>query len=345
YIDLIQPVEVTSWLEAESTIPAQSTGGDFGSLGGELSDVTGDVKAITSTLRKYMAGDDSSFAHTLNNIERLTEALGRVSVQNEQNLNAIIGNFKSVSENLNLLIARNFSRIDNTAGNMEEITDKIRRGEGTLGKLVNDDATVEKLNESIDNLNDLLGSSNKLQLDMGYHTEYLSSTEQFKHYVSLAVKPKPDKYFLFELVDDPAPDTKHKTKTSQITTNGVTTTVREEIETDDTDRFIFSAQFAKQFYDFTLRGGLIESSGGAGMDYKKGPFGAQFSAFDFETKHGEKPHLKATSTYNITKSFYIMGGADDFINPEQDTDWIMGAGISVTDDDLKSVLGMSRLKP
>jgi hypothetical protein len=42
----------------------------------------------------------------------------------------------------------------------------------------------------------------------------------------------------------------------------------------------------------------------------------------------------------MTKNFYLIGGLDDFISIQQDTDWFMGAGIEITDDDVKSVLGL-----
>lgn len=345
FIELYQPGEIGKPLKAKSTITQVASYGDFGSVTGEIGAITKDVKAITETMRALMAGDDSPFARSLKNVEKITDSLERVSARNEADINAIVANLRAMSENLNLLVARNLGHVDTAAGNVAAITDKVRRGEGTIGRLLNDEDTVDKLNESIDNLNNLLGGTSKMQVDLGYHSEYLGHTREFKNYVSLALKPKPDKYFLIELVDDPAPDSTVTLKDTTVTSGGVTTTVTEEIETVNPDRFLFSAQFAKKFYGLTMRGGLIESSGGAGLDYDLGPASVKFSAFDFETKRGERPHLKAMGTINLTKNLYLLGGVDDFISNQQSTDWFAGAGVQLTDDDLKSLFGLMSLKP
>ena len=345
YIDLYQPGPLVWAMKDEDTVNRVSVQGDISSLTGQLSEIAADVKAITATMKTLMAGDDSSFAKSLKNIEKITEALGNVSTKNEANLNVIIANMRAISENLNVLVAHNMGNVDATLDNVAVMTEKMKRGEGTLGRLINDDETVEKLNDSLDNLNNLLGGADKLSVDVGYHTEYLGQTEEFKHYVSLALKPKPDKYFLFEFVDDPAPDSTRTIKESTITSGGTTTTVTEEVEKTEFDKFRFSAQLAKKYYGFTFRGGLIESSGGAGVDYDYGPVGVKLSAFDFETKRGERPHLKAMGTVNLSKSFYLLGGMDDFISKDQDPDWFFGAGVQMTDDDLKSLVGLFSAKP
>ncbi|MBX7149975.1 MlaD family protein [bacterium] len=321
YVELFQRGAVAQGdeLKEDSLIATASNSGDMNSIMGQVGAVAEDVKAITAVLRE-------------------------ITVKNQQNLNSIIENMKALAENMNLMVARNMSNVDGTLDNLNVVTAKMRNGEGTVGKLLNDDETANKINESLDNLNGLLGGANKLRVDLGYHTEYLGNTAQFKNYVSLALKPKPDKYFLFEFVDDPAPDSKHSTVTSTITSGGTTSVVTEEKEKVDNDSFLVSAQLAKKFYDFTLRGGLIESSGGVGVDYDYGPVGMKFSAFDLETKHGEKPHLKAMGTVNVTKSVYLLGGMDDFLNKKQDPDWFMGAGVNITDDDIKSLFGLMSLK-
>ncbi len=345
YIELYQPGPIAEPLAKGNTIVASSMGGDISSLTNQLSEIAVDVKQITATMRLMMAGEDSAFARSLRNIEQITESLKNVSVNNEANLNALIANLREVAVNMNTLVARNTPQVNATLDNISVITDKIKNGQGTIGRLVNDDSTVEKLNSSIDSLNDLLGGAKRMQLDVGYHGEYLGVSGDIKHYVSLAVKPRPDKYFLFELVNDPSPPSSTMIKNTKVTAGGVTSNVREEIETTSKDKFRFSAELAKKYYGFTFRGGLIESSGGFGIDYDYGPVGLKFSAFNFKTEENQAPHLKAYAQLNMTKSFYLMAGLDDFISKQHDPDWFMGAGLQMTDDDIKSILGVMNLKP
>ncbi|MFO1520033.1 MAG: MCE family protein, partial [bacterium] len=77
----------------------------------------------------------------------------------------------------------------------------------------------------------------------------------------------------------------------------------------------------------------------------KGPFGVQFSAFNFGNSANERPHLKAMATVNLTKGFYVLGGADDFISKQHGPDFFFGAGIRFLDEDIKSLLGAFAFKP
>ncbi|EKD41276.1 MAG: hypothetical protein ACD_73C00783G0004 [uncultured bacterium] len=345
YIELYQPGPMTQTLVEGSRIETVQNFGDFNSVTQQVGAIADDVKAITQTMRTLMAGEDSSFARSLKNIEKITDSLGRLSTNNEQNIQVIITNLRALSENMNAIVARNAGNVNATLDNVQVITDKMRKGEGTLGRLINDDATVDKLNESIDSLNDLLGGPSKMKIDVGYHTEYLGSTQEFKHYVGLDIKPKPDKFLRLELVQDPSPSPSRIEKNTTITSGGVTSTVNEEIATINSNKFRFTAELGKKFYDLTIRGGLIESSGGVGLDYNKGPVGLQFSAFNFVTKFGEHPHLKAMGTINLTPSLYALGGMDDFLNTQHGKDWFMGLGFNITDDDIKSFFGLLSLKP
>ena len=55
-------------------------------------------------------------------------------------------------------------RIDRTLKNVDDMTSKIARGEGTVGKLINDDTTVEELNKTIEGVNGYLTAADKIQM-------------------------------------------------------------------------------------------------------------------------------------------------------------------------------------
>lgn len=341
YLELYQPGEVTEPLAQGDMIHQVSAGGDMNSLTAQLSDIATDVKAITTTMRHLMAGEDSALSKSLKNIEQITESLKNVTVKNETQINELITNMRLLAVNMNQLVERNSGNVDATLDNIQLITNKIKNGEGTVGRLVNDDSTVDKLNDSLDGVNDLLGGVNKTQFDIGYHAEYMARSGDFKNYIELAIKPRPDKFFLLELLNDPSPNPTRVLKETDVTVNGVTSSIREEVRTTQKDKLRFSAQLAKKFYDFTLRGGLIESSGGVGVDYNRGPVGLKFSAFHFQTDEGQAPHLKATGTFNVTKNLYLLGGVDDMISKQDERDWFVGAGFMMTDDDVKSLVGLA----
>lgn len=339
YIDLIPPKQREDVLVEGDEIGSVQNMGDFGSLTDTLGLVAEDLRAMTEQMRKNVAGEGSNFDNTMKNLERITAYLAK----NENNVNVSMANIKAITENLNAILASNRSQINTTTSNVAEITTSMNKGEGTIGKLLKSEETIDKIHDSLDNINNLVGGANRFEVEMGGHTEYLGASQDFKNYVSLALKPRPDKYFLFEVVSDPDPSFTTVVEKTKITSGNASSTVTTQKSSKQLDDLLFSAQFAKRFEGFTMRGGLIESTGGVGLDYHFGPLKAEFSAFDFRTEDNQKPHLKLLGTAKLTQTFYLLGGLDDFINPNQDLDWFMGAGFSFTDEDVKSLFGLMGL--
>lgn len=328
-------------LPRKTEIPYGGITGDVNVLLTQFNEIAADIKTVTGSVKELVGTDESApIYRSVMNMDKFTEVLKDITLNNQANMNQIINNLAVLTGELRGVIERRKHDLEMTLANLHNISQKVDEGEGTIGRLVNDEETVNKINSALDNLNDTLGGLSRLQTEIGYHTEFLTRTSQFKHYVHLDLKPSPDEAFMFEVVSDPDPPPSRVEKTTDITTGGATSTVTTRTRTVEYDKLRFSAQIAKKLYDFTLRGGIIESTGGVGLDYNKGPVGVSFSAFDFRTKFGGKPHLKAWGNVNLTHGIYLTGGADDFINPNQPVDWFVGAGLRFTDEHVKSLFGL-----
>lgn len=339
YIEIIPGSPGEPALAAGDQIPYATRTGDINSLVSQFNEIAEDIKHITSSLRQTVGeGEASPVNQIVKNLEEFTKAIKEITLRNEGNVDRITTNLAAMTDQLREIVARGKADVEESMERIASITRKIDEGKGTVGRLVNDEETIDKLNETVDSLNETLGGFKRLEAEIGFHTEYLNSTRDFKNYVSLALKPAPDKAFLIDLVSDPNPNPTHTLRTTNVTVGGATTTVTTDTATVDRNKIRFSAQLAKKFYDFTLRGGLIESTGGVGLDYEKGPLGLQFSAFDFSTRYGERPHLKLMGTVNLTKNFYVLGGADDFINRQGQRSGFVGGGFRLVDDDIKSFI-------
>jgi phospholipid/cholesterol/gamma-HCH transport system substrate-binding protein len=337
YLEII-PGEETAALEKGGEIMRVRRRADYQDLFGEVSEITENVKDITESLNTYTATETSHVAQILKNMEVLTANMAQFSNANMANMNAIVVNLRALTEDLKNLSGNSGQDIQEAIQRISDLTEKIERGEGTLGKLINDEATIEKTNKALDNIVDLTQGFSRLETEIGWHLEYLGGTGDVKNYVSLVLQPRPDKYFLFEVIHDPAPPPSISDQITTVTAGGVTSVV--VTETQNFDNIRFSAELAKKFKDITLRGGLIESTGGVGLDYNRGPFGVQFSAFDFTN---DRPHLKILGQVNLFPALYLLGGFDDFINTAHDLDWFLGAGIRLTDRDVKSLVGGASL--
>lgn len=336
YLELL-PGKSGQNLTAGDTIRKVGPAADFNELTRNLNEVALNLKDISVSIKGYVSSDNSVFGRIMTNMDKLTSNLATFAGNNRENMDAIVWNLKELTRGLNGIVREDADEINRALSRIDSITAKIDQGKGTLGRLVNDPSTVEKLNEGLDTINDTVGSVNRLKFEFGYHLEYLGGTNDYKNYAHLNIWPRPDKGFLFEFISDPNPPPVRTTTTSVVTTGGISNTVVTNTDQIQRNKFRISAEFAKKFYDFTLRGGIIESTGGIGVDYNRGPFGIQFEAFDFADQ--QRPHLKAMGTMNVTKSIYLLGGVDDFIAKGQTPDWFFGAGLRFVDDDIKSLFG------
>ncbi|MES2856512.1 MAG: MlaD family protein [Bdellovibrionota bacterium] len=313
---------------------------------GEVSKITKSISAVAENIKAATEGDaDKPLGRIVNNIERVTADLADWTTNNKEDLSEIVANLRETTDTINELVndkseeglkqtwSRSLARIDRSLQNVEEITGKINRGEGSIGKLINDEKTVEELNSAISGINNLLDTSNKLQTSVDYHSHYLTASNSAKSFLSLRIQPGLDRYYEVGVVDDPNGVTE---KTRTTTSSGGTVTDQRESKTFE-NRVKYTALFAKTFWDLTLKGGIIESSGGFGADYHlfKRKLRLSVEAFDFGDLN-----LRATAMYNIVHGIYVTGGGENLTHKSAATGFV-GAGISITNDDLKLLLTKS----
>ena len=149
----------------------------------------------------------------------------------------------------------------------------------------------------------------------------------------MRIQPREDKYYLLQVVDDPGGK---ETITDTIRTiDGVTITEKKvELENE----LKFSAQIAKRFYDLTFRGGIIESTGGFALDYHlfSDKLALSFEAYDFS--FDRNPHLTFRTFYTPFRHLYLTAGMDDFISDFGNESFFVGAGLSFSDEDIKTLI-------
>jgi phospholipid/cholesterol/gamma-HCH transport system substrate-binding protein len=231
---------------------------------------------------------------------------------------------------------------DRAVSEFGDVAQKINAGQGTLGRLVTDDKLITSLETSINSIKDYLGKGDKNQLFLGYRGEYLAESSDLKHYVSVKIQPKPDKYYLLELVDDPAGRRTTTETTTEIEQPNGTYTVTERTTVDDKSKLKFTVQFAKSYGDFTMRGGLIESTGGVAVDYQIPGDRARLTLEGFDFGREQGAHVKLSGRYRFYKDFFVNAGVDDLSEKEARTVFL-GAGLLFSDEDLKYLLSLASL--
>ena len=342
-------------------------GGDEGEQ--TVSNIVHNIEELTFRLNRIVAKNDEQFESIMRNLESFTTLLReegpgittelRATIKNlneslvktSENLNGMItenrGNLKDGIENLkaaSLSLQQAMDTINKVTGDVgpdisstmssvKNITKKIDQGEGTLGALVNDKSLHENINKTVTGINSYIERTESFHTFIGYWGEYLFDARDTKSYLSLRIQPKSDKYYLLEIIDDPRG--KRTEETREVTTGGATTTTK-EIKT--TEQIKFSAQIAKRFNNLVVRGGIIESTGGAGIDWYMYGDRLKFTleAFDFGQKGN--PHMKAAGTVYFNKFFFLTAGYDDFMSRVGLQSAYVGLGLQFMDEDLKYLL-------
>lgn len=314
----------------------------------EISKITKSLSAVAENVKSATEGDvDKPLGRIIANIESLSSDLASFSKERKGQIGDIMDDVKSITGTIDELVndesdeglkkslkgaLASLRRIDNSLRNVEEITGKINKGEGTLGKLVNDERTVEELNSAIEGINNLLDISLRTTASFDYHTNYMMSPGLgAKSFLSLRLQPGIDRFYEVGIVDDPRGVTERTT--TNLNTDGTQSTVREEKRYES--RLRFNALFAKNFWDVTLKGGVIESTGGAAIDYYlfRRNMRISLEAFDFANLN-----LRASARYNLFHGIFLNVGGEDILGNGGRASAFVGAGIFLTNDDLRLLM-------
>jgi phospholipid/cholesterol/gamma-HCH transport system substrate-binding protein len=340
YLELIPGAPDSIPLRAGESFERVELGVNYQDVFKNTAEITKDLKEITEALKSYTVADKSMVANILKNMEVLTTNMASFSSKNAENMNIIVANLAALSQDLRRISSESGMDVESTLKRINAITEKIEKGEGSLGKLIVEEDTVEKTNSILEDLKTLTEPIGRLKVGLDYHLEYLGASQEYKNIVNFKLSTRPDKYFLFGVMHNTNPPPSTNTEIETFDTNGTTTVVTKE--TSSFDKIRFNAQLAKVFKDFTIRGGLIENTGGVAAEYNKGPFNVTLQGFNFGNP-GQS--LKVSGYLNLTNSIYVtgggyfLGGTDSVSGITYGNDWFVGAGLRFTDEDVSSLLG------
>jgi phospholipid/cholesterol/gamma-HCH transport system substrate-binding protein len=349
YIEVYPGSTSDPLLEEDGQILNVKKGGSLDDVMAQVSDITGSLKDVAKNLNESVTNNGTN-QHILGrivlNIEKLTGDLSEMTLANKDKINEIVDQVHNITGTLDELVSdesdKGFKktwqtamvRIDKSLKNIEEITDKVNRGEGTIGKLISDEKTAEDVSSAIEGISGLVDSANKVSTGVDFNGHYLNQVGAAQTAIGIQIQPGLDRYYYLGLITDPAGVVE---RTNVKTTVGGSTSDIDEVKTFKS-KTKFTALYAKNFYDLTLKGGLIENTGGLAVDYNffRQRFVASVEAYDFE-----KLQLRTTLNMRLPYGFYVKGGYSDILDKNNARSVFAGAGIFLTNDDLKLLLTKS----
>ncbi|MDQ3298915.1 MAG: hypothetical protein M3619_20235, partial [Myxococcota bacterium] len=282
------------------------------------------------------------------NIEGLTNDLRGITKDADPKVAAILENLDAASAEAKDLVATakkeleetgqslrgKLDKLDGVIANTESITDKIDDDKGTLGRLVNDPAIAENVEQITDDAKGFLGTLFGLKAYVGLRSEFNVFSKLARHYISVELHTRPDKYYLIELEKGPRGNYPDVTLTFDPTVDPNNWVRRSVIE----DKLRFTFQFAKRFGWATLRYGLKESTGGIGMDADFTQLGRRLklSADVFDATWDDLPRVKLAIAVEMFRHLYILGGVDELLNDPEVLPIVKGgSGVPIQFDEFR----------
>jgi phospholipid/cholesterol/gamma-HCH transport system substrate-binding protein len=329
------------------------------SIGGEqgrekLNEIVDNIRVLTAEFRSMAQENHGAVSNTMANVESLTtdlrDRLPRLAQQFEtmaKNLNGMVEENRPELKGAMADVRKMAQSFHGTADNLKVLTDRLNKGEGTLGKLLNDETTVKKINEAVDNVNNMLGGFNKMDFRLDMNAAQWSKRSDSRVGLGIDIAPRPDYWYSLGFAS--TPDGKINTSTSTVTqldpVTGKPVTVLSNNRYVTTDQaFTASAQFAKRIGPAVFSAGIVENKGGAGFElraFDQDRLRVGVLAYDF-TKRDDKPNprYRFTSSYQFWKGAYIQAGVQDIANKDLRTVFF-GGGLRWKDDDLKKMVGLA----
>jgi phospholipid/cholesterol/gamma-HCH transport system substrate-binding protein len=343
--------------------------------GSKIDAVLTNFEGFSGDLRKLSGNESGDIVAILKNTRAATEEArdilrtigGVVGSQNQGELKQSVSGIKS-----------SVDKLDKSLSNIQAVTDRINRGEGTLGHLINDDKLAKNLDKASTSISNLLGSAESMRIEVNERTELLVGAPKggntnsptpltlarstaynpwAKNYFGIRIIPKPDRWYGLELVDDPRGYTKKVTIQNDAGCGSTNCNQYYPSNLDQitTERQLkFSVYMAKRYGPVSGRFGLLENTGGFGLKFHlfNDSLTASVDAFEFANPLKDHPRVKAYLDYRFLDHVLLTAGADDlvnkpFVDPEQNTriisgrDYFIGAGVYFTDEDISKLIGLA----
>ena len=323
-----------------------------------LNAISTDIAALTSGPSKSVDGtaqEAGDLRQTMTQIRKVSDDLAVVT----SSLKNIIGANEGEVDQGVKRVKHTLDELNRSLTSLAEVSGRVERGEGTVGRLLTDERMADKLEYAVSGASDFVSGLTSLETHVDLGTWYNFNEGTARVTFGLKLQPKPDKFYLFEIIEDGG-GIERLTRTLQETTSSGSDVTEREVVRQYDNSIRITAMFAKRFWDFlVLRAGLIETSGGVGanlyfwddrVELRSDLFnfsGPRDKVVDGDPLYGALtwPRWRTLVKFQPVPYVYLTAGVDDVLNFQVNPatsgyglDYFMGAGITFQDEDLRSIL-------
>jgi len=296
-------------LEASITVGIDQIGGLAASLGDELKAVSRSIRemtdeeakqnvsailknlnSFTQDLSEFMAANKGELETGIQSATQAAKGFDQKLGEISRNLNETITAVKTIAAENEDTIKSNLQKLEEVLNELQESVrllknslEKIDRGEGTVGKLVQDPALYDDARETLGQVKGTMEPLRQMRATGHFRADYLNETQKYRGAISGAFYLTPRSFLLGQIVDDP----RH-------------------------DGFLYSAQAGVRFGALAPRAGIIESEFGAGVDLLALGDRLMFSLDGYDFRRDGSLHLRLTAQFALLRYLHLVFGVDDF---------------------------------
>lgn len=290
--------------------------------------VNGSIANMAKNLDQAVAEDTKLVKSFLERADRISADVAEATKGAGPKVDRILKNVEDGSRDLKDLIATTKGEITMTGDEIRQKLDKIDKSldeaeallghgasvakkidedQGTLGKLVNDPAIADNVEQITEDVKGFTQGLFSIQTIVGMKADYAFVSGNSREYLSLEFWTRPDRYYLIELGADP---------------RGVYHTYYEvdnqhdlrRVQTIDSPGLKLTLQYAKRLDWLTLRIGVKDTTGGFGGDADLWGGKLRLSLDAWAFTFSDMPRVKVALAWNFFRGLYLIGGLDDALN-------------------------------
>lgn len=291
----------------------------------------GSIHSILTRVDAITKNSAPEVERILQNVEETTKDV-RAYVEKSEDPNTPSGEIQQAVERVN----RASVSMEKALADIETVTDRLAKGEGTLGRLSKDERLINEVEGIAEGVGDFVGGIGRLRTIVNLRSDYQFLSGTIKSYVEIRLQPREDKYYSFEVISDP----RGYTFVEQLdvsTTNPNEPPEYREVRVKTTNNFRFSFQFAQRIGPFWGRFGIKESTGGIGLDTVLFDDRLEIRQDLFGFGDAPMPRYRVYLGYEFLHRLWLLGGVDDILSNDR-RDYFVGLQLRFDDRDMKSLL-------
>ena len=327
--------------------------------------------------RIYAAREAGDINAVISSVTDISEKVSDILKEFQQNQMALLAisleTFNSIAQKIDANTDAELERISRILEALAMITEQVSMGRGNVGQAFFDDrlysnllSTTErieiaviKLQETLETINTAAASADTvinnanvivekaigLGIQLDTYGSYFMQDSQVQAGAAIRLVPSSNDRW-YKIGVSSAPNGKMTRRVTEIyDPYGVLMSYEDTNETNYST-FLIDAEIARQFGILAVRGGLMENTGGLGLDVQPLKW-LLVSADVFNFKSGELQNLRGTLTFfpffdpDSDKPWnwlYLKGGVNNSLSPSRNI--FLGGGMRFSDREIKGLVGL-----